>query len=66
MARSRFVWLVIYETGEAQFVKAQTLWQILNCGELLSDGMDSIINVTRMELSDSYSYENAIVVPYQD
>jgi len=25
MARSKFIWLVIYETGETQFIKAQTI-----------------------------------------
>ena len=65
MARSKFVWLVIYETGETQFVKAQTIWQILNCSELVEDS-DSIINMTRMELADSYSFENAVNMPFQD
>ena len=37
MARSKFIWLVIYETGETQFIKAQTIWQILNCSELVED-----------------------------
>ena len=38
MPRSKFVWLIIYETGETQFVKAQTIWQIINCSEEKSVG----------------------------
>ncbi len=29
MAKSKFVWLVVFEGGTTQFVKAQTPWQIL-------------------------------------
>lgn len=65
MARSKFVWLIVYETGETQFVKAQTIYQILRCGELVEDS-DSIINITKLETSNSYNYENAIEIAFQD
>lgn len=65
MARSKFVWLVIFETGETQFFKAQTLWQIVE-SEKLSDTVESIISVTKMELANSYSFEKAIDIPFQD
>ena len=65
MARSKYVWLIIYETGETQFIKAQTLSQILYCEDLIEDS-DSIINITKMGLSDSYGYENAVNIPFQD
>lgn len=65
MARSKFCWLVVYETGNMQFVKAQTIWQILECGQLNED-TDSIINITKMGFSDSYSYESAIDIPFRD
>lgn len=65
MARSKYYWLVVYETGNMEFVKAQTLYQILECGELKED-TDSIINVTKMGFSDSYTHTDAIDIPYQD
>jgi hypothetical protein len=64
MARSKFVWLIVYETGETQFIKAQTVWQILTCNELIDS--DLIINITKMELADKYNYKDAIDVLFQD
>jgi len=65
MSRSKFVWLIIYETGKTEFIKAQTIWQILECGELCED-TDSIINITRMEIADSYNYQDVINIPFRD
>lgn len=68
MARSKFNWLIIYEDGKTQFAKAQTIWQILEYGELL-DFSDSIINITKMDLTSSGDYEsveNLIDIPFQD
>ncbi|HCL4479902.1 TPA: hypothetical protein N2D99_001969 [Clostridium botulinum] len=65
MARSRYIWLIVYETGETQFVKAQTINQIFYCNELLKS-TDSIINMTRMDLSDDLRYIKAIDIPFED
>jgi len=65
MARSKFVWLIVFETGTTQFVKAQTIWQILDYGELIEDS-DSIINITKMELANDCSFKNAVDIPFKD
>lgn len=65
MARSKFVWLIVFEDGKTQFVKAQTVSQILYCNDL-SQSNDSIINVTRMDLANDWSYEEAAEIPFED
>ncbi|MCW6065861.1 hypothetical protein [Clostridium sporogenes] len=65
MARSKYVWLIIFETGETQFVKAQTVDQIFYCNKLLKS-TDSIINMTRMDIADDLSYKEAIDIPFED
>lgn len=66
MARSRFVWVIVFETGETQLIKAQTLYQIINCNELIQDS-DSIINITKMDLASSHDDHGDIVeIPFQD
>lgn len=65
MARSKFVWLIVFDGGETQFIKAQNVWQILDCEDLKA-GRDYIINITRMELADNWSYKSATDIPFQD
>ncbi|APH14417.1 hypothetical protein NPD5_3876 [Clostridium sporogenes] len=65
MAKSKFVWLVVFEGGTTQFVKAQTPWQILECDGLIEDS-NYIINLTRMELADKWSYKDALDIPFKD
>lgn len=65
MARSKFVWLVIFETGETQFFKAQTLWQILYSDDLINT-VESIISITKMDLANDYSFENAVNIQFED
>jgi hypothetical protein len=65
MARSKYVWLVVFESGKVQFFKAQTLWQILDSDDLIED-VESIIGITKLELANSYGFGNAIDIPFQD
>lgn len=65
MARSKFVWLLVFEGGETQFVKAQNVGQILYNDGLIENS-DSIINITRMELASSYNYQDVLDIPFQD
>jgi hypothetical protein len=68
MARSKFNWLIVFEDGITQFAKAQTIWQIIDSGELIEDS-DSIINITKMNLTYDGDYEdskNVIDIPFQD
>ncbi|APR02756.1 hypothetical protein CLQ_14473 (plasmid) [Clostridium botulinum Af84] len=65
MARSKYVWLIVYEAGETQFVKAQTVDQIFYCNELLKS-TDSIINMTRMDVADDLRYKEAIDISFED
>lgn len=65
MSRSKFIWLIIFETGKSQPVKAQTLYQIINCGKLIEDP-DSIISATKIESCNSYSYKDALDIPFEN
>jgi hypothetical protein len=69
MARSKFNWLIVFEGGVTQFAKAQTIWQIIDSGELIEDS-DSIINITKLEScwdDNSYSNtQNLIDIQFQD
>lgn len=66
MARSKFNWLIVFEGGITQFAKAQTIWQIIDSGELIEDS-DSIINITKMNITYDGDYEdskNVIDIPF--
>lgn len=65
MARSKFVWLIVFETGKTQFFKSQTLRQIID-SEYLKEDSDAIISSTKMELADRYNYEDAVDIPFVD
>lgn len=66
MARSQFVWLVAYEDGKVDLVKAQSVFQIIEYGKLSQDA-DSIIFINRIELVSTYSgYEGIIEIPFQN
>lgn len=66
MARSKFIWLVVFEDGETQWINAQTTYQIINCDSLLEDS-DNIINITRLELASyAYEYKNVLDIPFED
>lgn len=65
MARSKFVWLIVFESGNIQFVKAQTISQIVYCDALIEDS-DSILSVTKMTLVNNYEYQDAIDILFCD
>lgn len=65
MARSQYIWLVVYENGNVDFVKAQTIFQILECDELSKDS-DSIMFINRIELAGYSDYNNIIEIPFRD
>lgn len=69
MARSKYIWLVVFEDGRVQFFSAQSLEQIIYHKALYSD-VEDIISITRMDLADIFAgsgQDRAIVdIPFRD
>lgn len=64
MARSQFVWLLIFDDGSTKYVKAQTISQMAYCNEI---DLDTVINIIRIELISTLSdYPNAIEIKFED
>lgn len=59
MARSKFLWLVVFDDFTTQYFRAQTIVQILNSSKLYTDS-DSIININRIEL-DLGGYDESVI-----
>ena len=66
MARSKFIWSVTYDDYTVDWVKAQTVWQILDCDKL-SNGIDNIISINRVELVGGWADEEYMIdIPFHD
>jgi hypothetical protein len=68
MARSKFVWLVVFENGNTQFFGAQTIDQIIS-SEKLSENSDDILSITKMSLlspSDYDYFKNITDIEFRD
>lgn len=65
MARSQYSWLIVFETGEVQFAKAQSIDQIIYNDKLLHY-CDSIINITKLDSDSEYEHQNIIEAPFED
>ena len=65
MARSQFVWLLVYDDTTTQYIKAQSIHQIMDCDKINSY---SITNIIRMELVSwgDDEYPDAIKIPFED
>lgn len=64
MARSKFLWLLVFDDTTTKVVKAQTISQMMYCEQI---DMDSVISITRIELlSCGNDYPNAIDIEFQN
>lgn len=65
MAGSKFVWLVVYGDLSNEYVRAQNVYQIINCPEL-SQSTDNIIQINRIELASFDNEKGILDIPFQD
>lgn len=65
MAQSKFLWVVEYSDNEYEFIRAQNVYQIIEC-PLLSQDADSIIKIEQLELASLVNEDNVIDIPFQD
>lgn len=47
LSRSKFVWLLVYSDGTTVYVKAQTIYQMVNYSEI---NFNEVINIIRMDV----------------
>ncbi len=69
MARSKFVWLVVFENGNTQFFGAQTIDQILFSSKLYKHS-DEILSITKLSLlglgQAKDDFEDIIDIEFRD
>jgi len=64
VARSQFVWLLVFEDTTTKYVKAQTISQMMYCDEI---NMNEVINIIRIgSVILESDYPNAIEIEYED
>ena len=67
MARSQFVWLLVFEDTTTKYIKAQTISQMMYCDEI---DLDTVTNIVRIDTvawsSDNDDYIDAIKIKYED
>lgn len=65
MARSKFVWLLVFEDTTTKYVKAQTISQMMYCDEIDLDTVTNIVRVDTVSFARD-CYPNAIDIKYED
>lgn len=65
MARSKFVWLLVFEDTTTKYVKAQTISQMMYCDEIDLDTVTNIIRVDVIPFGVD-CYNSAIDIKYED
>lgn len=65
MARSKFVWLLVFEDTTTKYVKAQTISQMMYCDEIDLDTVTNILKVDTISFGED-DYPNAIDIKYED
>lgn len=64
MAKSQFVWLLVFEDTTTKYVKAQTISQMMYCDKI---NMNEVTNIIRIGLASFESdYPDAIEIKYED
>ena len=59
MANSLGIWCIVYSDYTTEFVKAYSIWQIVNTGKIDKDP-DYIVSITRVEFAGGWADENDI------
>lgn len=67
MARSQFVWLLVYGDSTTKYVKAQTISQMMYCDEI---NLDEVINIIKIDIVDIFpsliEYPVEIEIPFEN
>lgn len=59
MARSKFLWLVVFDDYTVQYFRAQSIEQIIESDKLYDD-LSYVVNINRIEL-DLGGYDESVI-----